>query len=57
MVGDPLIISILHSIVIVFKEFAAPPEKVNLILPQSYICSLGSDGIQSETLRGRLERK
>jgi len=55
--SDPLIISILNPIIIIFKESANSSKKVDLILSQSYMCSLGSDSIKWETLRGRLKRE
>jgi len=57
VLGDSLIISILHLIIIVLKELSWSPEEVHQILSQSYMGSFSSNSIQSETLSGRLERE
>lgn len=57
VMSDSLIISILHLIIIVLKEPSWSPEEVHQILSQSYMGPFSSNGIQSETLSGRLERE
>ena len=52
---DPLVVSIFDSVIIVFEKSAILTEEIDLVLSQADSRPLGPDGIQSETLRGRLE--